>query len=93
MPVVPGSPKWSGSPVDRQGGGGDDGGMEARVTKLEAIIPALATKEDLARVEGSIRSDMHREFAAQTWRIIGAILTFGSMLAAAVYFIARNVAP
>jgi hypothetical protein len=34
---------------------------------------------------------MHREFTAQTWRIVGAMLTFGGLLSAAVFFIARNV--
>ena len=36
---------------------------------------------------------MHKEFTAQTWRIIGAMLTFGALLSAAVFFIARNVKP
>lgn len=76
----------------------DNGHMEARITKLESIVPTLATKLDLAdlrtelvRVEGSIRADMHKEFTAQTWRIIGAMLSFGTLLSAAVFFIARNV--
>lgn len=68
-----------------------DAGMEARLAKIETIIPTLATKEDLARAEGGIRSDMHKEFNAQTWRIIGAMLTFGTALTAATYFIARNI--
>lgn len=91
-------------PVDRSGGGGDDGGMEGRVAKLEALLPTLATRLDLAsevsrlereliRVEHSIRADMHREFTAQTWRIIGAILSFGGLLCAGMYFIIRNTAP
>lgn len=76
----------------------DNGGMDARITKLESIVPTLATKIDMAdmrtelvRVEGSIRTDMHKEFTAQTWRIIGAMLSFGTLLSAAVFFIARNV--
>lgn len=75
------------SRFDDGGKGGDDGGMEQRVANLEAIIPTLATKVDLA----DLRAEMHREFTAQTWRIIGAMLTFGGLLSAAVYFIARNV--
>lgn len=73
--------------IDGGGGGGDDVGMEARVAKLEAIAPTLATKMDLA----DLRTEMHKEFTAQTWRIIGAMLTFGALLSAAVFFIARNV--
>lgn len=89
----------------------DNGGMDARIAKLESIAEKTgtqlatlekdvaviksnyATKEDLARVEGAIRADMHKEFTAQTWRIIGAMLTFGALLSAAVFFIARNVKP
>lgn len=96
--LVKGDPRWSGAPVDQGGEPPDNRGMEARVSKLEAIIPTLATKLDMAdlrmelvRVEGSIRTDMHKEFTAQTWRIIGAMLTFGGILSAAVFFIARNV--
>ncbi|HNU11736.1 MAG TPA: helix-turn-helix transcriptional regulator [Rubrivivax sp.] len=77
----------SGRSVDPGDGGGDDGGMEARVAKIEAIIPALATKVDLA----DLRAEMHREFTLQTWRIVGAMLTFGALLSTAVFFIARNV--
>jgi hypothetical protein len=62
-------------------------------TRLDTFATTFATKEDLARVEGSIRADMHKEFTAQTWRIIGAMLTFGTLLSAAVFFIARNVKP
>lgn len=35
------------SPVDSGGGSGNDGGMEQRVSKIEAILPTLATKADL----------------------------------------------
>lgn len=102
-----------GRTIDPPGGGGDNGGMEARIAKLEAVIPTLATKEDLmreftalkleiiggdgairadmAKMDGSIRTDMHKEFTVQTWRIIGAMLTFGAMLSTAVFFIARYV--
>lgn len=80
------------------GGGNGDDALEARVSKLESIVPTLATKIDmadlrteLARVEGSIRADMHKEFTAQTWRIIGAMMTFGTALVAATFFIAHNV--
>jgi hypothetical protein len=61
--------------------------MESRVAKLEAIVPTLATKIDLS----DLRVEMHKEFTAQTWRIIGAMMTFGTLLSAAVFFIARNV--
>jgi hypothetical protein len=70
--------------------------MEERVAKLEATAEKTAERlaaieKELLRVEGSIRADMHKEFTAQTWRIVGAMLTFGGLLSAAVFFIARNV--
>lgn len=68
-------------------GDGSEPPMEARIAKLEAIIPTLATKLDLA----DLRTDFHKEINNQTWKIITAMLTFGSILTAAVYFIAHNV--
>ena len=81
---------------DGGSGGGDDGGMEARITKLEALAEKTSERlhgieREILRVDGSIRADMHKEFTAQTWRIVGAMLTFGGLLSAAVFFIARNV--
>lgn len=75
-----------------------DGDMEARVSKLEVgaldtrdrlikIESAMATKEDLLRLEVKL----HQELNAQTWRLIGAMITFGGLLCAATFFIARNV--
>ena len=32
--------------------------MESRISKIEAIIPMLATREDLARHEGLMREDL-----------------------------------
>jgi len=67
----------------------------AQLTALERDVAVIksnyTTKDDLSKVEGSIRADMHKEFTAQTWRIVGAMLTFGTLLSAAVFFIARNV--
>jgi len=36
--------------------------LHERVTKIEAVLPTLATKEDLAREVGGLRSEMHLEF-------------------------------
>lgn len=63
----------------------------AQLTALEKDVAVIksnyATKEDLFRVEAS----MHKEFTVQTWRIIGVMLTFGTALTAAAFFIARNI--
>lgn len=55
--------------------------MEIRLTKLEAVIPTLATKEDLQR-------DMH----TQTWTIIrwitGVLIAATTATTATTYLIA-----
>lgn len=96
--LVQGNPSWEGPPVDHGGGGGDNEGMEARVSRLEAMIPNLSTKLDLADLRtatkldlADLRTEMHKEFNVQTWRIIGVIITFGGILSAVTFFIARNV--
>lgn len=63
----------------------DNGDMEARVTALEAAVKHLATKEDLARLEGLF----HREISAQTWKLVTFVCGFGTALVAATYFIAK----
>ena len=50
-----------------------------RLAKIEALIPTLATKEDL-----------HREIHAQTWRLVSFVTLIGGALTAAVYFIATH---
>jgi hypothetical protein len=67
--------------------------METRLTRLEAIVPTLATREDLvclenrmsasiSRVETTLRSEMTK----QTWRIIALLAgLLPSLFAAAIY--------
>jgi len=47
-------PEWKGPPVDGDGGGGDDGGMEARVAKLEAIVEHV--QQDIAELKADVRN-------------------------------------
>jgi len=49
MMLVQGSADWQGPPVDQGGGGGDNGGMEARVSKLEAA--AQDVRERLVKID------------------------------------------
>lgn len=74
--------------------------METRVTHLEAIIPTLATREDLAHLEGRMSSaikqvevTLHKELTNQTWLIVkwvsGLLVTLLPSLFAAVFYIAR----
>lgn len=53
-----------------------------RVIKIETTLPTLATKEDLA----SLRAEMHKEFSAQTWRLIGwTSMTMTALVGVLVY--------
>ncbi len=76
----------------------DNGGMEIRIAKLESI--AEKTGERLASLERDIaiirsnyatREDLHKAINDQTWKIIGTMVTFGTLLSGIVFFIARNV--
>lgn len=90
----------------REGGGPPyDGGMEARVIKLEEFaqetrdrltriemrLEATSTKTDLSESIGGLRSELYKAMNEQTWKLIGAMITFGGLVSAAVFFIARNV--
>lgn len=79
-----------------KGGGGppDNGGMEARLAKLEEF--AQQTRDRLTRIETKLDSfatkeDLHKAINDQTWKIIGAMITLGTLLSGIVYFVARNV--
>ncbi|MDE1139933.1 MAG: hypothetical protein PW999_09820 [Paraburkholderia tropica] len=90
-----------GAPVDGGGGSGDDGGMEARISALEAAN--LETRDRLARIEtrlesvatkadlSELTSSFHREINAQTWRLVTFVCGFGTALVAATYFFAKHV--
>lgn len=60
--------------------------LPERVARIEAVIPTLATKTDLA----DLRTEMHKEFSAQTWRIITLFAVISSALVAGVYWIATH---
>jgi hypothetical protein len=72
--------------------------MDARVKALEDF--ATAARERLARIEATmatksdvsdLRAELHKALNEQTWKVIGVTLTFGTLLSAAVFFIARHV--
>lgn len=74
--------------------------MQTRVARIEAIIPTLATREDLAHLEGRMRSaiqrvesTLHKELTSQTWLIVkwvsGLLVTLLPSLMAATFYIAR----
>ena len=67
--------------------------MDTRLTRLEALIPTLATREDLACLEsrmnasiGRVETTLHSEMTKQTWRIIALLAgLLPSLFAAAIY--------
>jgi hypothetical protein len=67
--------------------------METRLTRLEALIPTLATREDLACLEsrmnasiGRVETTLHSEMTKQTWRIISLLAgLLPPLFAAAIY--------
>lgn len=61
-----------GGGIDRGRPGGNDGGMEARVAKLEAL--AESTDRRLSQIEGDLRSMLR-------WGMAAFILTWGGIIA------------
>jgi hypothetical protein len=67
--------------------------METRLTRLEALIPTLATREDLACLETRMSASIARvettllsEMTKLTWRIMALLAgLLPSLFAAAVY--------
>jgi predicted RNase H-like nuclease (RuvC/YqgF family) len=53
--------------------------MEARVARLEAIIPTLATKEDLVRVELKLEQTIRTEITAVHQEISGIYREIGNV--------------
>jgi hypothetical protein len=76
--------------------------MEARISALEAAN--LETRDRLARIEtrldsvatkadlGDMKSALHQEINAQTWKLVTFVCGFGTALVAATYFIANHFA-
>lgn len=79
--------------------------MEQRVAKLEALaektgerlnaienrLTSIETKLDGFNNLFATKADLHKAINDQTWKIIGAMITLGSVLSGIVFFIARNV--
>ena len=75
--------------------------MQSRVTKLEAVMATVATREDLARLEvtlhreiSSIHRDItqiHQTVSAQTWKILSTLIGTSTFLVSVTYYFAKNV--
>ncbi len=109
---LPTNTKIDKNPPLRNNFGGGNGGppieqLLQRVTNVETMIPYLATKEDLTRECGSLRSELHAEVGKlrgdigkdiqnQTWRFITWSTGVASALVAAAFFFAKiitNITP
>lgn len=66
-----------------------DGGMEARVAKLEAIIPTLATKADVA----DLRSDFHKSTNDLIKWIVGTAFVGIALFITIMAFVLNNAVP
>ena len=78
--------------------------METRITRLEAIIPTLATREDLACLEGRMNVSIQRletilhqeiskqtqEISRQTWRLFALLAGLVPALFAAAIYVLQN---
>jgi len=76
--------------------------MQTRIARIEAIIPTLAKREDLAHLEvrmrsaiQSVESTLHQELTSQSWLIVkwvsGLLVTLLPSLMAATFYIARSL--
>ncbi len=74
--------------------------MQSRVTKLEAIMATVATREDLARFEVKLHqeiSGIHRDIThihqavnAQTCKILSTLICTSTLLVSVTYYFAKN---
>ncbi len=65
--------------------------MESRISKIEAIIPMLATREDLAKHEGLMREELAKTINTQTWKIIIWVTGVFAMSTATTIFMAMPI--
>jgi len=70
----------SGNNTSNQPPGPTDMELAERVARIETRLESFATKEDL-----------HRELNSQTWKLVTFVTGFGTILTAAVYFIAKHI--
>lgn len=62
--------------VDSGGGGEPPVELLERLIKIETTLPALATKDDLAREIGGLRTDLHKEIGglrADLYKEVGGL--------------------
>lgn len=72
--------------------------MEIRLARLEALIPSLATREDLACLETRmttairrVETTLHSEMTKLTWRIVMLLVVLLPALLAATVYVTKYV--
>ncbi|NQW82876.1 MAG: hypothetical protein HQ450_02885 [Alcaligenaceae bacterium] len=67
--------------------------METKMTMLETrfdtILPTLATKEDLKRLELELTTTIHHEFNSCTWKMISWMTVVVGIAFTGVFYVAR----
>ncbi|GAC1569135.1 MAG: hypothetical protein NVS3B3_23210 [Aquirhabdus sp.] len=68
--------------------------LEKDVTAIKMDVAVMrsnyVTKADLSSEISAIRTDLHKEINAQTWKLVTFVCGFGGALVASVYFIAKH---
>jgi hypothetical protein len=79
---------WKGPPVDQPGGGGDDGGMDARLRAIEDRLLRLETRADEFATKTDLAETKH---SMVVWLVsIGvgaAVTTIGATLGGMVFIL------
>lgn len=83
------SQTYSEPPIEKGGGPPHDVSMEARVATLEAIIPTLATKADVA----DLRSEVHKGFADVVKWVVGTGIVGIALALTIMTFVLNNAVP
>ncbi len=72
--------------------------MEIRLARLEALIPSLATGEDLACLEtrmttaiGQVETTLHAEMTKLTWRIVALLAVLLPSLLAVMGYVTKYI--
>lgn len=83
--------------LDNEYGPPDDDAMRERLERLELSMEKVEQRiativQDLAVIRSNYasREDLHRELAAQTWRLVTFVCGFGTVLVSATYFIVKH---
>ena len=63
--------------------------MTTLETRFDTILPTLATKEDLKRLELELTTTIHHEITSCTWKMISWMTVVVSMAFTGVFYVAR----